>query len=62
MKVHDPVCGMDIDAEGAAARLEHDGTTYYFCCDGCRTTFEKDPSRYLSAPREEHSGHHHHCC
>jgi YHS domain-containing protein len=22
--------------------------SYYFCCDGCRTTFLKDPARYAA--------------
>jgi Cu+-exporting ATPase len=24
----------------------HDGTTYAFCCVGCRARFEADPARY----------------
>lgn len=35
----DPVCGMSIEREKAAAALEVDGTTYYFCSKGCRTEF-----------------------
>lgn len=58
MKVHDVVCGMDIDAESAAASIEYQGTTYYFCSLGCRDAFEKDPDRYASRPRG--SGHEHH--
>ena len=41
----DPVCGMTVDSANAPART-HDGTTYYFCCDGCASTFEADPSHY----------------
>ncbi len=26
----DPVCGMDIEAESAAAQAEHNGKIYYF--------------------------------
>ena len=28
--------------------VEHDGTTYWFCCAGCSTSFAADPARYLS--------------
>ena len=41
-------------------RFEHDGTTYYFCCDGCRTKFAADPARYLAAEPAPHAHHHHH--
>jgi Cu+-exporting ATPase len=43
----DPVCGMSVNPETSKHRLEHDGTTYHFCCNGCRTKFEADPARYL---------------
>jgi Cu+-exporting ATPase len=43
----DPVCGMSVNPETSKYRLEHDGTTYHFCCNGCRTKFEADPSKYL---------------
>jgi xanthine dehydrogenase accessory factor len=44
----DPVCGMDVDAAGAANRAEHAGQTYYFCCAQCRATFSADPQRYAT--------------
>ena len=44
----DPVCGMTVTAEDAAGTVEHEGTTYYFCCDGCATRFRADPERYLA--------------
>jgi YHS domain-containing protein len=25
-----------------------EGVSYYFCCDGCRTTFLKDPAKYAA--------------
>jgi xanthine dehydrogenase accessory factor len=42
----DPVCGMTVTAGPDGRPLEHDGETYYFCCTGCRSTFEKDPAAY----------------
>ncbi|MBI2762567.1 MAG: YHS domain-containing protein [Chloroflexi bacterium] len=34
-KVKDPVCGMMIRPEDAAATEEHEGRTFYFCSHGC---------------------------
>jgi xanthine dehydrogenase accessory factor len=45
----DPVCGMTVSVEGAAASTEHEGTTYYFCCAHCRTAFLADPAKYVEA-------------
>jgi Cu+-exporting ATPase len=30
-----------------AASVEHDGTKFYFCCQGCATKFRADPGKYL---------------
>jgi P-type Cu+ transporter len=43
----DPVCGMMV-AVDASERATFQGTTYVFCCAGCRAKFEKDPQAYLS--------------
>lgn len=53
----DPVCGMDVDPEGAAATTIHQGTTYYFCAPGCKKTFDANPSNYLHDSGEMNSGH-----
>jgi putative ABC transport system ATP-binding protein len=45
---HDPVCGMAVEEEGAPS-LAFEGQTYYFCSRGCRSEFEEDPQRFLSA-------------
>lgn len=44
----DPVCGMRIDPQTAAARLCHEGHEIYFCAQGCKQAFEADPERYLT--------------
>jgi xanthine dehydrogenase accessory factor len=46
--VVDPVCGMTVDLEKTQFRLELDGTTYGFCCSGCRDRFAKNPKAFLS--------------
>jgi xanthine dehydrogenase accessory factor len=48
VEVVDPVCGMTVTADAAHFPVEHEGTTYYFCCAGCSTSFAADPARYLS--------------
>jgi Cu+-exporting ATPase len=45
----DPVCGMTVDPEEAAAAWEHEGTTYFFCSVGCFERFKEDPERFLAA-------------
>ena len=48
----DPVCGMSVAAD-SPHRLEHDGTTYRFCCAGCVERFRADPDRFLGDRQEE---------
>ncbi len=45
--VLDPVCGMKVDPESAAASTIYDGRQYYFCNLHCLKKFEADPGRYL---------------
>lgn len=45
----DPICSMSVRIEGARHTYEHDGTTYYFCCGGCRAKFMEDPEQFLAA-------------
>jgi len=47
----DPVCGMPIEREKAAATLEVDDRTYYFCSQGCRREFEERLAEEGTAPR-----------
>jgi YHS domain-containing protein len=44
----DPVCGMSVKKEGAKFTFDYKGTTYYFCSEGCKTEFSKNPDKYLS--------------
>ena len=47
----DPVCGMTVAADASSYPLEHDGETYYFCCAGCRRSFQENPAAYLKESR-----------
>jgi Cu+-exporting ATPase len=46
----DPVCGMEVDPQDAAATSQVGGKTYYFCAKSCKARFDADPSAY-GAPR-----------
>jgi xanthine dehydrogenase accessory factor len=48
VEVTDPVCGMTVTADAAHFPVDHDGTTYHFCCARCSEAFAADPARYLS--------------
>ena len=41
---------MDVNPGAAAASVEHDGRTYYFCSKHCAQKFQADPDRF-TAPR-----------
>jgi len=43
----DVVCGMTVTADDAHYPFEHEGSTYWFCCPGCRYAFKKDPASFL---------------
>ena len=45
----DPVCGMTVAVGPDTPRYEHDGTTYWFCCLGCRSRFAADPAAFLAS-------------
>src|SRR5437667_6136635 len=49
-KVKDPVCGMTVTPEKAAAKIEHAGNRYYFCSKGCAERFSSEPEKFLAAP------------
>ena len=47
MTVRDPVCGMEIEPQGAFAKREHMGQTFYFCSQSCADQFDADPHHYV---------------
>ena len=51
--VKDVVCGMEIDPETAAGKSEHEGTTYYFCAEGCKQEFDANPQKFLGGGEAE---------
>jgi xanthine dehydrogenase accessory factor len=45
----DPICGMTVDMGSAKYKSESEGKLFYFCCAGCKQTFDKQPNKYLLA-------------
>jgi len=43
-----PVCGAAVSTANALHVERYAGVSYYFCCDGCWTTFLKDPGKYAA--------------
>lgn len=50
----DPVCGMHVDETSAQFKSEHEGQTFYFCCEGCLRSFEENPAKYLAGDSMSH--------
>ena len=46
--VVDPVCGMRIDSEDAAATAEYEGRWFYLCSEDCREAFVASPASYAA--------------
>ncbi len=58
MEHKDPVCGMTVTEGKEAGKAEYKGTTYYFCSNGCKVAFQKDPEKYIkSGPTMKMPGH-----
>ena len=39
---------MDVNADSSPYRHEHDGESYYFCCEHCLIKFRENPDKYLA--------------
>lgn len=42
----DPICHMTVDIATAKYVSEYEGQKVYFCCAGCKATFDKAPAEY----------------
>jgi YHS domain-containing protein len=51
-QVVDPVCGMTVNADTAAAKTSHNGVQFYFCAQGCKQAFEANPKKYAVKKRK----------
>jgi YHS domain-containing protein len=52
----DPICGMNVDEKTAKLKTEYMGKTYYFCNQSCKTTFDKNPAKYVSGRTQRDGG------
>ncbi len=43
----DPVCGMEVHENLAAATAQYEGVTLYFCSARCYGKFQDNPAAYL---------------
>jgi xanthine dehydrogenase accessory factor len=50
-EAHDPICGMTVDVSAARYKSEFQGVPFYFCCAGCKQSFDKQPEKYALAAR-----------
>jgi xanthine dehydrogenase accessory factor len=48
-EVKDPICGMTVGVDAAKYKSEFDGKWFYFCCAGCKQTFDRQPDKYVIA-------------
>jgi len=53
----DPVCGMTVDEKTAKIKSDYMDETYYFCNQSCKTTFDKNPTKFTGKQSSGHS-----CC
>ena len=49
----DPVCGMTVEPEKAAAKEEYNELTWYFCSDHCHKKFNDSPDQYAIEQNEK---------
>src|SRR5262249_53663697 len=42
----DPICGMIVNIAKAKHTSEFEGRSFYFCCAGCKRTFDAQPEKY----------------
>ena len=50
-KFINPVCGIAVEVAAPKHVETYEGVAYYFCCDGCLTTFRADPAKYAAIHR-----------
>jgi len=59
-KMKDPVCGMSCDIDYDTVKATYKGKTYYFCAEGCKAEFERDPEKYVKEHQQGSMAAHEH--
>lgn len=49
----DPVCGMHVDEQKAAATTTFESRTFYFCSEGCKERFLEEPEVFVARQKLE---------
>lgn len=44
-----PVCGVPVSKTNPKHLIAYKGEKVYFCCDGCKVSFEKEPGKYIKS-------------
>lgn len=44
-----PVCQVPVSKKNPKHIVEYQGEKVYFCCDGCKVSFEAEPAKYIKA-------------
>ena len=47
-----PVCNVPVSKTNPKHIIEYEGEKVFFCCDGCKNTFEKNPTQYISNKKQ----------
>jgi xanthine dehydrogenase accessory factor len=55
-KFVNPVCGVAVSTANPMHIETFEGVAYYFCCDGCWTTFRQAPAKYAAIHRASIAG------
>lgn len=42
-----PVCNVPVSKKNPKHIIEYQGENVYFCCDGCKVSFEQEPAKYI---------------
>jgi xanthine dehydrogenase accessory factor len=53
-EARDPICGMTVEVRAAKYKSEFQGASFYFCCGGCKQTFDKQPDKYAVSRYPSH--------
>ena len=54
--VVDPVCGMKVDPCKTNLNFAYDDKQFYFCAEGCRQEFKKNPVKYKNTTSAKKKG------
>lgn len=45
--VIDVICGQVVDADFVKYHSDYEGERYFFCCEHCKATFDRDPEHFV---------------